>query len=1271
MVARCPSCLLALAFASTVAAQVPSTRIRLVAPEPGPDDAALSPALVQAQDPSKPAQPGTAPTVPTPPSPRFASFKQQVFDRRSSATLKAWAATELEVIPPEPAPAEQAAPAGQPAQPPQPVDPSAPPPAPDPAAAAAAATQAAEKQAREQKRLVREIEIVQRDVTLGRWEKVGAWIATLPEPERMNAWEHLVRVLPNTPPEQNQNNGVPSNLREQNRFAFDDLLAVWAAAPKPPERKQIELLAGIARKALDAGHVVEELVRMLRARTQVPADQGGLPQRGAAWLLAALGFDFELDGFLPSLDAAVAANDRDALNLMARRELAAWNQEKQPAHLESAWLVTQAALAIGEVSEDAKAEALRRAVELAPKVKDEFGGAWLAESFTTRPERGMEVIATIGGQSARGFAERMGDPEFRRTGLELQKTAVDALLAAAPERADGWRRSLAILAENWLAEAQHAYEYSTSSSRGPLMRRDSFGNIYWVDTGGYQRTPVQPIEPGKLLELAPGGRWLELLDDALKPRFSTVVAKLWLKVNEEEKAFPYIEQFAATLPRNAKELAAEFLRVWIKNHNPNAAQQNTDAYMFMYGFDQRSAGIPLTRSQQERNLKDLARWVTRLRALPGEIVDSRQLAQAFTAAHSTAEVYRIESIESVFGKLDAQEPAMLASLVQGMRANLGNVWRKPSTQEDKKTNRRQKDIEREVMRGYAVAREVVETALKGGKDGAKGGAEDWSLVLAHAAVLHDENGFRQEVEKDTGFAARRTEAMERFARAAELYANKAPSLALDEESTEPFEIWFYAALGASDLPAVSQDTQLDERQLVKIQRAIEGLGGDRKERHLSRFANLLFNRMSAVNPAVKSRYLEGGFAIVGDHPQAGEARKVWSYYKDLVTEIRLVAEIDGDATVGTKPFGVRVNLVHTKDIEREAGGFAKYLQNQTNQYYAYNYGRPLENYRDKFQEAAQKALQEQFEVMSVTFNAADVNSKATAEYGWRVTPYVYILLRARGPQVDKLPQLRFDLDFLDTSGYAVLPIVSAYVPIDASKEPGEARPYRDLEITQILDERQSKTGKLVLEIKAQGKGLVPDLGEILDVQPADFEITSTDDPGVAVSSFDDDREQIVSERRWTIAMAAKADLPERPETFRFASAKDGSAKLTRQRCVDADLIEAAELVTLGERYGEPAFPWLTVALPLAIVVLGASTWWFVRRRGPHVVALGRRLPARLTPFTVLGLLRDIAGSESLDQRSRTELGEVIARIEAFYFARPDGAEPDLRRIAEDWLTRAG
>ena len=141
----------------------------------------------------------------------------------------------------------------------------------------------------------------------------------------------------------------------------------------------------------------------------------------------------------------------------------------------------------------------------------------------------------------------------------------------------------------------------------------------------------------------------------------------------------------------------------------------------------------------------------------------------------------------------------------------------------------------------------------------------------------------------------------------------------------------------------------------------------------------------------------------------------------------------------------------------------------------YNFGRPLENYRDKFQDAAKQALQEHFEVMSVTFQDEKVNSKATSEYGWRVTPYAYILLKARGPKVDKVPPLRLDLDFMDTSGYVVLPVESPTIPVDATPAKGSVRPFEKLQITQTLDERQATDGKLILEIKAAARGLVPDL----------------------------------------------------------------------------------------------------------------------------------------------------------------------------------------------------
>ena len=92
----------------------------------------------------------------------------------------------------------------------------------------------------------------------------------------------------------------------------------------------------------------------------------------------------------------------------------------------------------------------------------------------------------------------------------------------------------------------------------------------------------------------------------MKPKFATVFAQLYLKVSEDEKAFPYIEKLAQSNPRKAKDLAEEFVRVWTKNHNPNSQQLRRSRFFYIYGFDNRSEGIPLTRSKQERNLVELA-----------------------------------------------------------------------------------------------------------------------------------------------------------------------------------------------------------------------------------------------------------------------------------------------------------------------------------------------------------------------------------------------------------------------------------------------------------------------------------------------------------------------------------------------------------------------------------------------------------------------------------------------------------------------------------------
>jgi hypothetical protein len=776
----------------------------------------------------------------------------------------------------------------------------------------------------------------------------------------------------------------------------------------------------------------------------------------------------------------------------------------------------------------------------------------------------------------------------------------------------------------------------------------------------------RPISVVDVLKAGPDDTWLDGVRDDLRPKLAMLLCQLHLKADEERKAFPLIERLAGTHKDKARDLTNEFLRVWTRNHDPNAARGYTNPYMFMYGFEQRANGIPLTRSRQERNLDDLAGWVARMKKLDVGDPDEELLAKAFTSCHSTAEVYRMEAIEKVFGPLAALKPRTLSGLAQKMRENLAGVWRQPEEQKSKKTNRKTKDIQAEVLRGYGVAQEVINRALKQFPD-------EWSLTLARAALLHDEVTFHQELGKSTTFAPKRNKAYAEFQKAAELYRTKVRNLTDEEQSAKVYEQWFYASLGACDLGHITEEKLPDLKQPALIRKAILALPGLASEKHLARFANTLFTRLSSVKPAVKYRYLQGGLAIVGDHEQAAEAVKVFDYYRDLVREIKLEAVLDGSDLVGHKrPFGVLVRLRHTREIERESGGFGRYLQNQnTSTRFSWNYGRPTADYRDRFQSAASEALKEHFEVLSVTFETDKVHSRADPEYGWRITPYAYLLLKARGPQVDKLPPLRIDLDFLDTSGYVVLPIESPAVALDARPEHGEPRPARKLHVTQTLDERQADQEKLILEVKVTALGLVPEFDGILTLAPDGFDIVKTDDQGVSVAKFEPESDPLAvgSERTWLVALKARPDQG-RPDRFQFGKAKASDTEMAYRRYEDADLKTVGPEIVLEERYGNVNTRWMWWAAGAGLLAL-VSGFVVVRRlRRPRTGTDGRwKLPEPLTPFTVIGLLERMRHEGRLNDAQRSDLGHSIHVLERHYFAAEGNGDgyTDLRTVAENWI----
>ena len=982
----------------------------------------------------------------------------------------------------------------------------------------------------------------------------------------------------------------------------------------------------------------------------------------------------EVEPFLSELEVASEDQDMVSLKIWSQLSLKKYRSKQVAKWLNRAWKANMAISSLEGTSQSDRDAAMANLIELSPKIDREIGEKWLDESFTESPERGMKILTNLGTKSSTMARQSTSVSEDERLKLlRLQNGAAEKLLKVSPELADQWSDALTLLADTWLKEADIAIEYGSTNSGGGYWQYDHYGNSYYATDdqysryGGNNRRP-RPIRVGDILEIAPSEAWRKRVRSTLKTQMQQIFANLHLKVNEEEKAFPWIESVAKQNPKVAKSLVNKFLKAWTKNHDPNSDRRQRNRYVYFYGFDQKADAIPLTRSKQQRNLTELQGWIDRIRAMEIKDLDEKLLADAFTTCHSSAEVYDLERVKSVFGDLENLKPKTVAAICEKMRANLVSNWRNIRNQEKKKTNRKAPEVQQEVLRGYRVANALAQEALESAPD-------NWQLHLALACLMFDENDYSQSVQKSSEFSDRRDAAFKQFQLAADKYAAKVTELEKKDQTTEVFDRWFYAALGAVDLGKITNKTSPVPKQYPLIRDAILSLTGTLGDSHMAKFANNMFTRMNPIKPEIKFRYLRGGFAIVDDHPRAWEARGLYDYYRDLVSELKLVTEVDGSHEIGSEePFGVYVNLLHTKEMERESGGFAKYVQNQNSMMYSYNYGRPTEDYRDKFSDAVKQALEDHFEIQSITFQSPEgMESRPSGKDGWRVTPYAYLLLKARGSEVDRLASLKLDMDFLDTSGFVVIPIESPAVVLDAKKS-SALRPVADLEITQTLDERQAEEGKLIVEVTATGKGLVPSLEEIVNLDRDKFEVVSVDDQGVLPARFDKESDdiQIVSERSWSIEYRAKENESE-VGVFSFADAKLDDVAMKFQRYDDVDLVESDQEVSLERQYSNTGFGFLYWLVPLIAFALLATAAGIFLLRQPAVENVDQfAMPEEVNPFTVLTLLRDIRERNGIANEKAIELEDSIQLVERSWFGKETAGkeadqQADLQTLARTWL----
>ncbi len=1064
----------------------------------------------------------------------------------------------------------------------------------------------------------KDAEAFRRDVVLGRWDNVREFLGKLPQEVAIPAFETVLTKLagasqggaqPQPPPQPgNPQPGGPQQI--QSPFLPPaEVLSLAAAAVTPPPKEQIKLLA----KFLPHDpRPPREFFDGLRGGIRHFGGDALADRLRAAELLLEAGFPAEAGEFLPAPAAAQAAHDYAAMNLLARHRVALFEKDPKAAGdtaLPVAWELSTAFLSDTKAPPEARGEALLRALELIPRLGDDSGQMWLKKTFSDPQGEGLELLATLGTLTARN-SNNPSEVE-RLSHMKLQHAAVETLLTTEGVDAAAWAGVFTQFARQWNQEADVTRSKDQSDSRGMVTRFDEWGNMFYTraDTG-FQGPGTRPIGAGVLLECAPDERWLATIETSTRNETLLAKARLLLKVKEENLALPIIGTLAATDADAAKSLVRETIKVWAQNHNPNQADDYRSRYMYFYGFNNQSGSIPLTRSKQERNLVELAELVRGIRALNLGESFHQELADAFISCHSQAEVWRVEAIEAVFGATGALDSSTLATLVSRMRSNLAGLWADPKVQQALQTKRKDVEQQEQILRGYQAANEILTTAL------AANPPQAWRLEEQLAALAFEESNYRSSLAPDPQHAATKRAALDALAVAAMHYAQALPLDDPKQETSTVFETWFFAALGSPSLEALKSHHVAAPAEYPKIKAALDALPGAAAARHLKMFATTLNNRLANVPPDLKLRYLEGTAIIASQHEALKDAAEVLAYYRDLTNEIQLDAAIDGSPQVGsTAPFGLRVNLRHTREIERESGGFQKYLQNQTNSPYGYNYGRPPEDYRDKFEKASRAVLEEHFEVISLTFQSDKVASTTDPQPGWRITPYAYFLLLPKGPQVDKVPPLKIDLDFTDTSGYVVLPVASAEVPIDARA--AAPRPFRDLKVTQTLDARSQKEnhGSLFLEVKATAHGLVPPLAELIALPVAGLETGTIEDRALQVVELDAAAEDFapISEHEWRIELKPAGGVL--PTAFHFPAVKSLVAAedgLLRQHYVDVDLVPVGESLALGGRAPQQT-PWWIAGAAGAVMVVGGV---FLAKRKSHRSAplvTKLPLPERLSP----------------------------------------------------------
>jgi len=1138
-------------------------------------------------------------------------------------------------------------------------------------------------------------------VMAGEWKAFSDYLASRPAKEAEPIYSAILQAM---------NRGDTGLLPEE-------VLAIADAAPEALKPWQIAAfgnMLGQSAKKYSTGAAME----LLRVGTRTFGRADETRRRRTIDLLAAAGLVAEAYEFLPSLDEARASSDGALLIVHARYKLdlakkAGETPEGERLTLEAFGLLAEASL-LEESSIAFRVDALKRAIALLnvvprPQVSPWLTlkraiallnvvprpqvSPWLTQVFAN-PALGPAALEAMA-LTASTLGDRNLEVEQRAKEILGLKESVDILLARDDVDSAALRVPLRMLTTALVAEMEQA-----------------------VTEKGMQRFVAR--ESQILLRAIPSEKWLRALEPSLATRARRASIALATVSDETDLALSLLDASIAASPSEAAAFGDDFLAKWALRLQPES-EYSPEMMMFFSFYRDAMPMAPLTRGRQRRNLDRLDALVRTLAKAGVEARSLPSIVPAFKACHARTEVYGRDDIVRVFGEPRAMPVQTAAGLAMTMGASLNGDWRNRQVQKSVGTKRSDGEIAMLVEEGYALALELMESAVAQMPD-------SWNLAILDAALSYDRLRFKQSLEtmqdpvKQNEY---RKEAFEAFGRAAARYV---ASLNAGETRDDPgvYRRWFGAAMGTAELnflrsDDLPQEGTVQDDQIDLIRKSMETLETEARDRHVAALAADIEDAVTRAEPEIKQRLVRHALRVIGDHPAGASLRAMAELYRDLVKdEIKLRLALDGSDRVGVgEPFGALLSLRFTHAVDRETGGFSKYLQNGVYARVGNNFRQV--NYRDDLQKAIERSLGKNFDIEAIGFFDAFMPPRGVVEGGepgWLEKPLAYLVLARNDAAVDRVPPVAMDMQFTDQTGPVTLEIPSN-TPLLSPGTERTTRPVGELSISQLVDVRAvgdapgstapagtgAPANAVTLEVRMRGKGVVPELREALaglDDALAGYRIA---DDGIVseppiVMAGGDSAQSMRAMMMGTAPDAPKDGYPE-PDAdgmyrlpieraFKVTYVRDGGAvggaftlpvaatgvdaKLESRMYSDLDIVpvEGTSVPVVLPFWT----PLRAVFAALGVAAVAGAVVALRRRRDARpAVAAQPWTPSRITPLGVVTSLRRLESERgaALGDATARNLRDEIVMLELKYFG-PDAAEasePELRAVIEKWSKSAG